>query len=114
MNPHPIRCVCGQKIQASQLLEIRYLQHSMGQNRVYVRFECPRCGHARERLIRQQEWDRFVLSSMPYTEISRTEREQFQLLGEITKEEHGQARRMLEDVWSVEQLQACVQPDKNR
>ncbi len=91
----PLRCRCGQVIGLDDLMHIAYHPHTMGANRIQVRFECPKCGRVSERLLPQAVWDEMLLAYLENDERTLNEWMETTQLGPITDEEIRAMRREL-------------------
>ena len=90
-----LHCRCGQTIGLDDLEYVAYYAHTMGANRIYVRFHCPACGRTTERTLSQSAWDEFLLTYLSHEERSFEEWVRTEQLGPITDEEVRQVRRVL-------------------
>ncbi len=104
-----LRCRCGQPITLDDLEYIEYYAHTMGANRVYLRFHCPACGRTSERSLSQSAWDEFLLTYLGDEERTFEEWVRTEQLGPITDEEIRQVRRMLRQGNPLESLREWEQ-----
>lgn len=77
-----IKCNCGQRIVAKDVMQTGYYLRLFGPSFVYVKFRCSRCKKLGEQFVKQEEWEDGILRDAP-NEISAQERENFDALGPI-------------------------------
>ena len=83
MNVKPtIKCNCGQRIVAKDVMQTGYYLRLLGPSFVYVKFRCSRCKKLGEQFIKQEEWEDGILKDIP-SEINQTEKEKFSSMGPI-------------------------------
>lgn len=107
-----LSCSCGQRIGLDDLEYIAYHTHTMGANRVYVRFHCPACGRSSERSLTQSAWDEFLLTYLGQEERTLEEWVRMEQMGPITEEEIRQVRRMLRQGNPLESLRLWEQSQR--
>src|SRR4051794_36014851 len=77
-----IRCNCGQRVIAKDVMQTGYYLRLFGPSMVYVKFRCSRCKKLGEQFVKQEEWDEGILRDVP-SEVSTDEKERFTELGPI-------------------------------
>jgi len=103
-----IRCSCGQRIVAKDVMQTGYYLRLAGPSFVYVKFRCPRCKKLGERLLRREEWEKVVLKEYPQ-ELSKAEKKQFERLGPISVDEVIEAHFTMEKDLNLKDLSAGVE-----
>lgn len=91
----PLRCRCGRSIGLDDFIYIGYHAHTLGANRVEIRFQCPACGRESERMLTQSAWDELLLSYLQEEERTFEEWVCTEQLGPITDEEVRAMRQAL-------------------
>lgn len=81
-----IKCRCGQRVVARDVLTTGYLLHTGTQVFVFVKFRCSRCKKMGQEVINRDRWDWSVLEDEP-GEMSSEERKNFDRLGPIPVDE---------------------------
>ena len=56
-----IKCNCGQRIIAKDVVQHGYYLRLFGPSFVYVKFRCSRCKKLGEQFIKQEEWEDGIL-----------------------------------------------------
>jgi len=77
-----IKCNCGQRIIAKDVVQHGYYLRLFGPSFVYVKFRCSRCKKLGEQFIKQEEWEDGILKEVA-TELSTDERDYFAGQGAI-------------------------------
>ncbi len=77
-----IKCNCGQRIIAKDVMQTGYYLRLFGPSFVYVKFRCSRCKKLGEQFVKQEEWEDGILREVA-NEISTNEREVFEEMGPI-------------------------------
>ena len=77
-----IKCNCGQRIIAKDVMQHGYYLRLFGPSFVYVKFRCSRCKKLGEQFIKQEEWEEGILKDVVH-EASHDEKEQFATKGAI-------------------------------
>jgi len=103
MKPSAIRCGCGQRVVAKDVLQRSWYVRVFGPSYMYLKFRCCRCKKLGERLIEQDKWDEAVLRAIP-TEVSNRERQGFQQLGRISVDEQISFRCKLDTPSALNEL----------
>jgi DNA-directed RNA polymerase subunit RPC12/RpoP len=105
-----IRCHCGQRIVAKDVLQRSWYVRVFGPSFMYLKFRCSRCKRLGERFIEQEKWDDSILRDIP-SELSQEEKKRFEGLGKITIDEEIDFHFELE---KPEVLQSLTKvPEKN-
>ncbi|MFN3650886.1 MAG: hypothetical protein ACK47B_15020 [Armatimonadota bacterium] len=81
-----IRCHCGQRIVAKDVMQRSWYVRVFGPSFMYLKYRCSRCKRMGEKFIEQDKWDDTILREIP-SEVSTDERKQFQKLGKISVDE---------------------------
>jgi len=81
-----IKCNCGHRVIARDVLQTGYYLSLFGPSFVYVRFRCSRCKRVGEQLVQEEKWDPSILSQ-PVGELSDRERKRFEEMGPIRPDE---------------------------
>ena len=77
-----IKCNCGQRVIAKDVVQHGYYLRLFGPSFVYVKFRCSRCKKLGEQFIKQEEWEEGILKDTA-VEVSHNEKEQFDAKGAI-------------------------------
>src|SRR5512132_955742 len=72
-----IKCNCGQRIIAKDVMQTGYYLRLFGPSFVYVKFRCSRCKKLGEQFVKQEDWEDGILRDTP-NEVSEAERTRFQ------------------------------------
>jgi len=94
-----IKCNCGHRVIARDVLQTGYYLSLFGPSFVYVRFRCSRCKKVGEQLVQEEKWDPSILSQ-PSTELPEPERKRFEEMGPISTDE------IVDFHFAIEQLAA--------
>jgi DNA-directed RNA polymerase subunit RPC12/RpoP len=81
-----IRCHCGQRIVAKDVLQRSWYVRVFGPSFMYLKFRCSRCKRLGEKFIEQDKWDDTILRDIP-SEMTLDEKKRFDKLGKITVDE---------------------------
>lgn len=81
-----IRCSCGHRISAKEVLRHGIFMHRYRPLYAYVRYRCARCKRLGEKLIDYDMWDQSVLHQ-PSGELTEEERDRFARMDEIQPDE---------------------------
>lgn len=81
-----IKCNCGQRIVAKDVMQTGYYLRLFGPSFVYVKFRCSRCKKLGEQFVRQEEWEDSILKDV-YVETELNEKQAFRDMGPITVDE---------------------------
>ena len=108
-----IKCNCGQRILARDVMQTGYYLRLVGPSFVYVKYRCSRCKKLGEQFVKQEEWEDGILYDVP-TEMSAEEQARFENMGKICIHECIDAHFKLEEVESLnEVLQAFEETKKS-
>jgi DNA-directed RNA polymerase subunit RPC12/RpoP len=109
-----IKCNCGQRIIAKDVVQHGYYLRLFGPSFVYVKFRCSRCKKLGEQFIKQEEWEEGILKDVAI-ECSGDERETFTAQGPIDINEVIDFHFALENMPDLKSLESVVtQPKKNK
>jgi len=86
MKATTIRCHCGHRIYAKDILQKSTYVRVFGPTLMYLKFRCSRCKRLGEKIIEQDQWDESLLRDAP-TEMSVEEKRRFDRMGKITADE---------------------------
>jgi len=100
-----VRCSCGQRIVAKDVIQTGYYIRLASPSFVYVKFRCSRCKKLGERFLRQEDWEKGILREIPQ-ELSDAERKRFERLGPISVNEVIEAHFTMENGISLKDLVA--------
>lgn len=81
-----IRCNCGQRIVARDVMQTGYYLRLFGPSFVYVKFRCSRCKKLGEQFVKQEDWEDGILKDVP-SEVTTLEKESLQTMGPISVHE---------------------------
>jgi DNA-directed RNA polymerase subunit RPC12/RpoP len=77
-----IKCHCGQRVMARDVMQTGYYLRLFGPSFVYVKYRCSRCKKLGEQFIKQEEWDSGILRDSN-VEVLHDDKEQFDAMGPI-------------------------------
>ncbi|MGO8670665.1 MAG: hypothetical protein ACLQVD_04780 [Capsulimonadaceae bacterium] len=106
-----IKCNCGQRIIAKDVVQHGYYLRLFGPSFVYVKFRCSRCKKLGEQFIKQEEWEDGILKEAA-TELSVEERDVFAIQGPIDINEVIDFHFALENLTDMKTLELPVAPKK--
>jgi DNA-directed RNA polymerase subunit RPC12/RpoP len=98
-----IRCHCGQRIVAKDVLQRSWYVRVFGPSFMYLKFRCSRCKRLGERFIEQEKWDDAILRDIP-SELSQEEKKRFEGLGKISVDEEIDFHFELEKTETLQEL----------
>ena len=98
-----IKCNCGQRIVAKDVMQTGYYLRLFGPSFVYVKFRCSRCKKLGEQFVKQEEWEDGILRNTP-NEVSAKEKERLDRLEPISIDEVIDAHFRLDDLSSLNGL----------
>jgi hypothetical protein len=98
-----IKCNCGQRILAKDVMQTGYYLRLVGPSFVYVKFRCSRCKKLGEQFVRQEEWEDGILYDLP-TEITPEEKGKFEKMGVVGVNECIDAHFALDEIRCVDDL----------
>lgn len=98
-----IKCNCGQRIVARDVMQTGYYLRLFGPSFVYVKFRCSRCKKLGEQFVKQDEWEDGILKDIP-SEMKQDQRQNLAGKGPITLEEVVDFHYKLEESNSIKEL----------
>ncbi|NLB56781.1 MAG: hypothetical protein GX811_13655 [Lentisphaerae bacterium] len=90
-----IKCNCGQRIIAKDVMQTGYYLRLFGPSFVYVKYRCSRCKKLGEQFVKQEDWEDGILQDV-INEVTAEEKQKFKSLGGIDIHEVINAHRELE------------------
>lgn len=108
-----IKCNCGQRIIAKDVMQHGYYLRLFGPSFVYVKFRCSHCKKLGEQFIKQEEWEDGILKDSTI-ELSHDEKEQFTAQGAISINEVIDFHFELEKMSDLKSLAALIPPKKQK
>lgn len=108
-----IKCNCGQRIIAKDVMQHGYYLRLFGPSFVYVKFRCSHCKKLGEQFIKQEEWEEGILKDSTI-ELSHDEKEQFTAQGAISINEVIDFHFELEKMSDLKSLAALIPPKKQK
>jgi DNA-directed RNA polymerase subunit RPC12/RpoP len=108
-----IKCNCGQRIIAKDVMQHGYYLRLFGPSFVYVKYRCSRCKKLGEQFIKQEEWEDGILKDSAI-ELSHDEKEQFTTQGAISINEVIDFHFELEKMSDLKSLAALIPPKKQK
>ncbi|MCX8053168.1 MAG: hypothetical protein N3B12_05120 [Armatimonadetes bacterium] len=113
MSARPvIKCNCGQRILARDVMQTGYYLRLVGPSFVYIKFRCSRCKKLGEQFVKQEEWEEGILRDVP-CEIEPEEKRRFDEMGPIDIHECIDAHFELEKITRVSDLLGEVEEKKS-
>jgi DNA-directed RNA polymerase subunit RPC12/RpoP len=97
-----IKCNCGQRVIAKDVMQTGYYLRLFGPSFVYVKFRCSRCKKLGEQFVKQEDWEDGILRDIP-TETTADEKARFQAMGPIDINEAINAHFQLDDLVALPQ-----------
>lgn len=107
-----IKCNCGQRVIAKDVMQTGYYLRLFGPSFVYVKFRCSRCKKLGEQFVKQEEWEEGILCDAP-SEMSADESKKFKKLGSIDIHECIDAHFELEKLSSLNKLRESFEESKS-
>lgn len=86
MKTTAIRCNCGQRIVAKDVVQRSWYVRVFGPSFMYLKFRCSRCKRMGEKFVEQDKWDDSILRDIP-SEMTLEEKRRFDKLGRISVDE---------------------------
>jgi DNA-directed RNA polymerase subunit RPC12/RpoP len=108
-----IKCNCGQRIIAKDVVQHGYYLRLFGPSFVYVKFRCSRCKKLGEQFIKQEEWEDGILKEVA-TELSTDERDYFAGQGAIDINEVIDFHFALENLNDLKSFEAAPPPKRTK
>jgi hypothetical protein len=106
-----IKCNCGQRVIAKDVMQKGYYLRLVGPSFVYVKYRCSRCKQVGEQFVKQAEWEDGILSDIP-SEVAPDEQKAFDRLGSIDIHECIDAHFELEKITSMRDLIEAMEESK--
>lgn len=114
-----VKCNCGQRIVAKDVMQTGYYLRLFGPSFVYVKFRCSRCKKLGEQFIKQTDWEDGMLKDIP-SEIESVEKQEFEAMGPIGVHEQVDFHFALDDpdalmklVQQAELNPSCLEPTED-
>lgn len=107
-----IKCNCGQRILAKDVMQTGYYLRLFGPSFVYVKYRCSRCKKLGEQFVKQEEWEDGILDDIP-TEVNADEKQRFQRMGKIDIHECIDAHFALEELGDLQKLMGDMKETKS-
>lgn len=98
-----VKCHCGQRIFARDVVQQGYYVRKFGPSYVYLRFRCSRCKKLGEHFIKHEEWEEGILRD-DVTEATDEELRRFDRLGPITAAEMAEFHGKLSALGALSEL----------
>ena len=108
-----IKCNCGQRVIAKDVVQHGYYLRLFGPSFVYVKFRCSRCKKMGEQFIKQEEWEEGILKDSA-VEVSHDEREQIAARAPIDINEVIDFHFELEKLGDLKSLESALPPKKHK
>ena len=106
-----IKCNCGQRIIARDVMQTGYYLRLFGPSYVYVKYRCSRCRKMGEQFIKQEEWESGILRDLT-EEMPQEEKDRFESLGPIDINEVIDFHFALENMQDLKTLEPPHPPAK--
>lgn len=106
-----IRCSCGQRIFAKDVVQTGYYLRLVGPSFVYIKYRCSRCKKLGEQFVKQEEWEGGILCDTK-CELTPEEQKRFERMGPIDIHECIDAHFELEEIETVGDLLSRLQEAK--
>lgn len=107
-----IKCNCGQRVLAKDVMQTGYYLRLFGPSFVYVKYRCSRCKKLGEQFVKQDEWEEGILNDVP-CELSPEETSKFKTMGKIDIHECIDAHFELEKISSLSELREALEETKS-
>lgn len=108
-----IKCNCGQRIIARDVLQTGHYLRLFGPSFVYIKFRCSRCKKLGEQFVEQDKWDETMLRDIP-TDMKGDERKRLDDLGRISIDEQIEFHFALEKLQALEKESAETEPKESQ
>jgi DNA-directed RNA polymerase subunit RPC12/RpoP len=106
-----IKCNCGQRIVAKDVVQHGYYLRLFGPSFVYVKFRCSRCKKLGEQFIKQEEWEEGILKDV-VAEVTTEEKDHFTAQGPIDINEVIDFHFALENLTDLKSLESSLPASK--
>jgi len=107
-----IKCNCGQRVLAKDVMQTGYYLRLVGPSFVYVKYRCSRCKKLGEQFVKQAEWEEGILSDVA-SEVAPDEQKKFEQLGPIDIHECIDAHFELQKIDSLRDLIDAMEESKS-
>ncbi|MFQ3548751.1 MAG: hypothetical protein SNJ70_03240 [Armatimonadota bacterium] len=107
-----IKCNCGHRIFAKDVMQTGYYLRLFGPSFVYVKYRCSRCKKLGEQFVKQEDWEEGILQDTTH-ELTSDEKVRFDEMGKITIHECIDAHFELEKINSVDELIEALESAKS-
>ncbi len=107
-----IKCNCGQRILAKDVMQTGYYLRLFGPSFVYVKYRCSRCKKLGEQFVKQEEWEEGILNDTP-SEVQPDEQKRFDGMGKIDIYECIDAHFELDKINSINELLDMMEKTKS-
>ena len=107
-----IKCNCGQRILAKDVMQTGYYLRLVGPSFVYMKYRCSRCKKLGEQFVKQEEWEDGILHDIP-SEIAPDEQKQFDQMGAIDIHECIDAHFELEKLSTLSEILEAMEETKS-
>lgn len=106
-----IRCNCGHRIVAKDVLQRSWYVRVFGPSFMYLKYRCSRCKRMGEKFIEQEKWDDSILRDIP-SEMSVDEKKRFDRMGKITVDEEIDFHFALDQPGALGETKTEAAPEK--
>jgi DNA-directed RNA polymerase subunit RPC12/RpoP len=107
-----IKCNCGQRVLAKDVMQTGYYLRLVGPSFVYVKYRCSRCKKLGEQFVKQEEWEDGILHDI-CTEVEPDEQRRFDQMGAINIHECIDAHFELEKVSRLRDILDALEQTKS-
>jgi DNA-directed RNA polymerase subunit RPC12/RpoP len=107
-----IRCNCGQRVIAKDVMQTGYYLRLVGPSFVYVKYRCSRCKKLGEQFVKQEDWEDSILYDSPL-ETTSEEKQRFDEMGKVDIHECIDAHFELENIHCVDDLIEALESARN-
>ncbi|MCE5198250.1 MAG: hypothetical protein ABFD54_07510 [Armatimonadota bacterium] len=106
-----IKCNCGQRILARDVMQTGYYLRLIGPSFVYVKYRCSRCKKLGEQFVKQEEWEDGILHDIP-SEVTPEDKPRFDAMGKIDIHECIDAHFELDRMSNMRELLDAIEEAK--
>ena len=106
-----IKCNCGQRVIAKDVMQTGYYLRLFGPSFVYVKFRCSRCKKLGEQFVKQEDWEDGILNDIP-SEVDDSDKERLRSMGPISVHEQIEFHFRLQDDEAFNRLCRQTSPKK--
>ena len=107
-----IKCNCGQRVLAKDVMQTGYYLRLFGPSFVYVKYRCARCKKLGEQFVKQEEWEDGILCDVP-SEVTSDEKTRFDEMGKIDIHECIDAHFELEKLGGLSDVREDLEESKS-